>query len=237
MEKVIEIKEIKEQDKTLGPYTRRRCLVKTLENKEEKSEIYFLDEEAILEKIYAYINYLNSMKDNGIKQKRSLTTEERRNRNMKASMVYSLGVVLILLSLLTSEVLGIPLLIGGVVVILGTAVVANDLLFYHRIENSPLVLDIEDKINEAKELEKEVEYEMSRKESMDFARYKFEKIARQRKQVIIDKISLRNAIEDLRYRAVREAWAKYSNLKPSRVDDNIKNDGYHELPDVIVARR
>ncbi len=233
MKKVIDIKEIKEQDKLLGPYTRRRCLVKYLEDGNIKQEVCYLDEEAIIDKIYSYINYLNAKKDSGVKKKRSLTSNERRDRNMKASMFYAIGIVLILMSALGPETIAIPMCIGGVVVLLSTALVANDLLFYKRIEGDKDVLDIEAMINEAKDLEKEAEYEMSRKRNMDFARYKFEKIAQERKQLFIDKVSIKKAIDDLRYKAIRELWEKNKRPLPSMES----NEDYYELPDVIIQRR
>ena len=232
MKKVIDIKEIKDQDKVLGPYTRRRCIVEYIEDNENKQEICYLDDEKIIEIINSYIEYLNSTKDDGIKTKRALTSNERREKNMKASMFYAIGIVLILMSVFGPETVAIPMFIGGVVVLVATSAIANDLFFYKRIENNSLVLDIETKINEARDLEKEAEYEMSRKDNMKLARYKFEKAAKERKQVIVDRISIRNAIEDLRYRAIRESWEKRKERIPS-----MESNDYHEFPDVIVQRR
>ena len=73
---------------------------------------------------------------------------------------------------------------------------------------------------------------MSRKKSMDYARYKIKKNAQKRRQEFVDKTTLRNAIEDLRYRAARELWEKAKRPIPS-----MESDDYHELPDVVIAQR
>ncbi len=234
MEKVIEVKEIKEQDKELGPYTRRKCLVRILDGQEERVDTYYLDSEEVIEKIYAYIDYLKSSKDNNVVKKRSLTSDERRNRNMKATKFYAIGLVLMLMSPFGPETAGIPLLLGGALVTLVTALIANDLLFYRRIENDKDTLDFQSKIYDAEELIKEVQLEMSRKKNMDYARYKILENAKKRKQEMIDRTTLRNAIYDLRNRAIREVFERRKNQDIPLMESA---NNYHEFPDVIVQRR
>lgn len=232
---VTDVKEINVSKDIYGPYSRRKVQVTTLENNQEQVNLKYLDENEILEILNAYISYLNHKMNNGTRKKRNLTSQERMEKNMKATPFYAVGFVLIILSILSSEVIGIPLFLVGVVTTLLTTIKANDLIFYKKIKATPEYLEFEKKMEDANRLTKEAEYEIERKPNMDEARSRIEENARNCKQNIVSKIAIQNAIEDLRYRAIRQKWHYYEDRKRNH-DDDLGNDDNYYLIDYDTRR-
>ena len=232
---VTDVKEINVSKDIYGSYARRKVQVTTKEDNQEQVNLKYLDEKEILETLNAYISYLNHKMDNGTRKKRNLTGQERMEKNMKATPFYAVGFVLIILSILSSEVIGIPLFIAGVITTLLTTIKANDLVFYRKIKETPEYLELEKKLEEALNLVKEAEYEIERKPNMDEARSKIEENARNCKQNIVTKIAIQNAIEDLRYRAIRQKWHYYEERRRNH-DDDLGNDDNYYLIDYDTRR-
>lgn len=156
MEKVKEIKrnpEVREEVERYGKYARKSCEVVIQDEKGERTQNVFLDQEEILEYISRFMTFLDEEKIRVIKENRAYKADERRAKNMKYIWLYTLAFVGAVLAWVATSPVGIPVFIGffaaGVIV----ALTVNDV--FKRPEELPGVINLSERMGDAMELEKE----------------------------------------------------------------------------------